>query len=94
MKAREEQALDQEQLDHGQSEGGGRATSVGAASPIRIRVGDQGVRGGREELETMAEGSLDVPNNTLDQREVLISRIMHVEADLLNRIRNIWAREG
>jgi hypothetical protein len=42
----------------------------------------------------MAEGSLDVPNNTLDQREVLISRIMHVEADLLNRIRNIWAREG
>jgi hypothetical protein len=45
-------------------------------------------------LETVAEGALDIPKNTLDQREVLISRIMHVEADLLNRISNIWTGEG
>jgi hypothetical protein len=45
-------------------------------------------------LETVAEGALDIPKNTLDQCEVLISRIMHVEADLLNRISNIWMGEG
>jgi hypothetical protein len=32
----------------------------------------------------VAEGALDAAENMFDQREVLISQIMHVKADLLN----------
>ena len=71
----------------------GRTPCVGAACPVRIRVRDQRISGRWHELEAVAEGALDVAKNTLDQREMLVSRIVHVKADLLHGVRDVWTCE-
>ena len=65
---------------------GSRASSVGAACPIRVRVGDdvRRWRGGDGEAEL--HGAANVPEDPLDSGPVGITRRMHVEAHLLNRI--------
>jgi hypothetical protein len=59
-----------------------RATSVKATSPIHIGVGDEPVHRGRSKLEAMVKRALEVPKNSFDQGQMLIARVMHVEANL------------
>jgi hypothetical protein len=62
----------------------GGASSIKKACPFRVCVGDQGVGGKRHKPKTISDDAFDVMENTFDQCKMFISRIMHVEADLLN----------
>lgn len=42
----------------------------------------------------MADCSLDVPQDTLDQQEVLFTCIVHVETNLLNSMRDVKTGES
>jgi hypothetical protein len=70
-----------------------RTPCVRAAGPILIRVRDHRISDGWHELEAVAEGALDVGKNTLDQREMLVSRIMHVKTNLLHGVCDVGTCE-
>ena len=57
-------------VDEEDAEAGGGATCVGAARPVNVRVGGELVDGSDAQVKTGGEGALEVPENTLDQREV------------------------
>ena len=40
------------------------------------------------------KSAMDVPEDALQSNEVRLPRIMHVEADLLDCVGNIWSAEG
>jgi hypothetical protein len=65
------------------------AASVGAASPICVRVHSEG--GGRHgvELQTKVEGATDVAEYPLDEVEVWFPGSMHVETCLVNNMSNV-----
>lgn len=70
-----------------------RASHVGAASPVGIGVHRQGRCGGGTQRETMVEGPFDVPQNSFDEHQVWLARIMHEEARLLDCIREVGTRK-
>lgn len=72
---------------------GGGATSVRTARPVRIRIGDEAIRGRRSELQSMVKRALDVPKNSLNQQQVLITWVVHVEAYLMHGISDVWSSE-
>jgi hypothetical protein len=42
----------------------------------------------------MRDHALDVAQDALDGRQVLLARVVHVKTHLLNGVRDVWAREG
>jgi len=71
------------------TEAGGRAPSIGAARPVRIGVNEQIMRGAVSDLKTILDSALDVAKNALQKREVFLPRIMHMQADLLDGVRDV-----
>jgi hypothetical protein len=61
--------------DDAEAEGG--AACVGAARPVSVRVGGELADGSSAQLKTGGEGALDVPENALDQREVMRGSCMN-----------------
>jgi hypothetical protein len=45
-------------------------------------------------METEVQSTLKIAENALHSAQVRLQRVMHVEADLLNSICNIWTSEG
>jgi hypothetical protein len=78
--------------DHTIAEGG--ASRVRATSPFCVSVGHETIRSGRCKLKTMVYSTLDVAKYMLDQGQVLVSRIMHVQTDLLDGIGDVGPGES
>jgi hypothetical protein len=45
------------------------------------------------ELQTVVKSTLKISKDTLDQGKMRLTRIMHVEANLLYNISNVWPSE-
>jgi hypothetical protein len=71
----------------------GGAPGVWTASPVRVGVGDEAVRRGRRELETVTKRALDVPKNSFDQSQVLIPRVVNVKTNLLHGVGDVRTSE-
>jgi hypothetical protein len=67
--------------------------SIGAPGPISITVDHKLICGLSMKKNTKIQSALKIAENTLQGNHVRLSRIMHMEADLLNCIRNIRASE-
>jgi hypothetical protein len=68
------------------------STSVGTTGPVSISV-DNEVRRRGAAKEVVVEGALVVPKDTLCGREMGLTRAVHVEAHLLDRVDNIGPGE-
>jgi hypothetical protein len=73
---------------------GGRATSVQAASPVSVRVGGDRRSRHRVQLETKVQCPLEVADDTLDQVKMRLSGSMHVDACLLDCMRDVGVRQS
>ena len=45
-------------------------------------------------MQPVISSTLEVAENALDESEMTFMRIVHVQADLLHGVCNIWTREG
>ena len=45
-------------------------------------------------MQAVISGALDVAKNILDERQMTFTRIVHMQADLLNSVGYIWPSEG
>ena len=72
----------------------GGLASIRTTSPVSIRVDHQIIQGRRPKVKTQVQGTPNVPKNALESSKVRLSRIMHVETDLLHGIGNVRSREG
>jgi hypothetical protein len=68
-------------------------TSVGAPGPIGVRVDHKLGCGLSTKKKTKIQSVLKIAYNAFQGNHVTLSQIMHVEADLLNYVRNIRASE-
>jgi len=51
-------------------------------------------RGGRSQKQYHVQSTTDVPEYALQSYQMRLPRIMHIEADLLNGIGNIWSGQS
>jgi len=72
----------------------GGLASIRATSSVSIRVDHQIIQGRRLKVKTQVQGTPNVPKNALESSKVRLSRIMHVETDLLHGIGNVRSCEG
>jgi hypothetical protein len=70
-----------------------RTTSVGAANPVDIGISDEISGWGAVELKTVIKSALNVLENPLDQGEMRLPWVMHIEANLLDGISNVRSGE-
>jgi hypothetical protein len=68
--------------------------SVRTTGLVSISVDDEGRRRGTENKQAIAEGALEVSKDVLRGYEMGLSRVVHVEAHMLDRISNVGPREG
>jgi hypothetical protein len=68
--------------------------SVGAASPVSIRVDDKILNVGRAQMQAQMQRAPNIMKNPLQSNQMNVPRSVHVEAYLLNRISNVWTSEG
>jgi hypothetical protein len=71
-----------------------KPTGVRAPSPVSVVVDNQLMGGGVPKVEAVVDNTLKVPKDLLDRVEVWLTRIMHVEIDLLDNIRDVEHDEG
>jgi hypothetical protein len=68
--------------------------SVGTTGPISITVDDGVRRRGTTKKQVVVEGALEVPKDALRGREMGLTRVVDVEAHLLDRVGNVGPGEG
>jgi hypothetical protein len=68
--------------------------SVGTTNPANFSVDDEVRRRGTTKKQTEVEGALEVPKDALHDREMGLTRVVNVEAHLLDRIGNVGLGEG
>jgi len=68
--------------------------SVWTTSPISIVVDDKICRSRWSKHETKVKSASNIAKNPLQGSKVRLPRIVHMKADLLNNIHNVWAGEG
>jgi hypothetical protein len=69
-------------------------TSVETTGPVSISVDDEVRRRGAAKKKAVAESALEVPKDALHGREMGLTRVVHVEAHLLDHIGNVGPGEG
>jgi hypothetical protein len=69
-------------------------TSVGTTSPVIISVDDEVRRRGAAKKQAEVKGALEVPKDALHGREIGLTRVVRVEAHLLDCIGNVGPDEG
>jgi hypothetical protein len=69
-------------------------TSVGTTDPVSISVDDEVRRRGTAKKQAEVEGALEVLKDVLCGREMGLTRVVHVEAHLLDRVGNVGPGEG
>jgi len=67
---------------------------VWTTNPVSVGVGCQLGCGGGSQEQSHVQSTTNVPEDALQSDEVRLPRIMHVEANLLNSVGNIWSGEG
>jgi len=67
---------------------------VRTVRPICIGVDSEISWRGPVEMWTEIQCTLKVPENALQSAQMRFPGVMHVQADLLNSIRNVWSGEG
>jgi hypothetical protein len=67
--------------------------SVGTTGPVNISVDDEVRRRGTAKKQAMVNGALEVPKDALRGREMGLTRVVHVEAHLLDRVGNVGPSE-
>jgi hypothetical protein len=70
------------------------SVSVGTTDPVSISVDDEVRCRGTVKKQAEVEGALEVPKDALCGREMGLTRVVHVEAHLLDRIGNVRSGEG
>jgi hypothetical protein len=68
--------------------------SVGTTDPYNINVDDEVRRRGTANKQAEVEGALEVPKDVLRGHEMELTRVVHVEAHLLDRVGNVGPGEG
>jgi hypothetical protein len=68
--------------------------SVGRTGPVSITVDDEVRRRGTSKKQAVVEGALEVSKDALHGHEMGFTGVMHVEAQLLDRIANVGHAEG
>ena len=77
---------------HNEARGG--LARFGTSRPICVGVDHQLSLGRRPESQAHVQRPTDVPENPLESSEIQLPWIMHVEADLLDCISNVWPGKG
>jgi len=67
---------------------------IRTTSPVSISIYHKISRGRRSQQKAEVESATNIAKDALQSRQVRCPRIMHVEADLLNSIGNVWPCEG
>jgi hypothetical protein len=68
--------------------------SVRTTGPVSISVDDEVRRRGAVKKQAVVEGALEVPKDVLHGSEMGLTRVVHVEAHLLDHIGNVGPDEG
>jgi hypothetical protein len=68
--------------------------SVRTTDPVSIRVDDEVRCRSAVKKQTVVDGALEVSKDALHGREIELTRVVHVEAHLLDRVANVGAGEG
>jgi hypothetical protein len=68
--------------------------SVRTTGLVSIRVDDEGRRRGAENKQAIVEGALEVSKDVIHGCEMGLSRVVRVEAHMLDRVSNVGTREG
>jgi hypothetical protein len=68
--------------------------SVETTDPININVDDKVQRRGAAKKQAVVKGALEVPKDALHNREMRLTRVVHVEAHLLDHVGNVGPGEG
>jgi hypothetical protein len=68
--------------------------SVGKTGPVNIGVDDKVRRRGTTKKQVVVDDALEVPKDALRDREMGLTRDVHVEAHLLDCIGNVGLGEG
>jgi len=72
----------------------GGLACIRTTSPVSISIYHKISRGRWSQQKAEVESATNIAKDALQSRQVRCSRIMHVEADLLNSIGNVWPCEG
>jgi hypothetical protein len=68
--------------------------SVGTTDPVSISVDEEVRCRGATKKQAVVEGALEVLEDVLRDREMGLTRVVHVKAHLLDRIGNVGPGEG
>jgi hypothetical protein len=63
--------------------------SIGTTSSVNISVDNEVQRRGTAKKQAMVDGALEVPKDALRGREMELTRVVHVEAHMLDRVGNV-----
>lgn len=74
--------------------GGAPLVGLSGSPPSWIGVGGEGVDGADIEVKVNREVALHVLQNPLDQCNVMLTRAIHEQVDLLDSIRKVWLCQG
>jgi hypothetical protein len=69
-------------------------TSVGTTGPVSISVDDEVQHRGAAKKQAVVEGALEVPKDALRGREMGLTRVVYMEAHLLDHVGNVRPGEG
>jgi len=67
---------------------------VGTANPVCIRVDYQLLRRGRSQKQSKVKSAPDVSEDPLQRNQMGLPWVVHIKADLLNNIGDVWSSKG